>query len=251
MQILAGTAFADFVAPYGFVATACGESRDTPEGRRWEFFFNTWPAEWLLQYQQNDFVRHDLLPMVARFSAQAFTWLEALSGRTPTIKQREHHEWANGLGIVDALAVPIHYPGGDLGLCVSIADHPIDDSFERDALQMVSLFTYQRCRQLGGQQRDKLCAETADAPRDRLHAMGNQGQVRQGHRRDSGNLAYDRKVPHRTGKKEARRQNPNPGCGNPGFPWLFVTLPPARAVVYEIIAAGTRESTAWMVESAG
>jgi hypothetical protein len=135
-----GVAFADFVAPYGFIAAACGESRDTPEGRRWEFFFNTWPAEWLLQYQQNDFVRHDLLPMVARFSAQTFTWLEALRGRTPTIKQREHHEWAKGIGVVDAIAVPIHYPGGDLGLCVSVANRPIDDSFERDALQMVSLF---------------------------------------------------------------------------------------------------------------
>jgi hypothetical protein len=66
--------------------------------------------------------------------------------RTPTIKQREHHEWAKGIGIIDAIAVPIHYPGGDLGLCVSIANRPIADTFERDALQMVSLFTYQRCR---------------------------------------------------------------------------------------------------------
>jgi DNA-binding CsgD family transcriptional regulator len=154
-----GVAFADFAAPYGFVATACGESGDTPEGRRWEFFFNTWPAEWLLQYQKSDFVRHDLLPMVARFSGQTFTWLEALRGRTPTAKQREHQEWAKGIGIVDAIAVPIHYPGGDLGLCVSIANHPIDDAFERAALQMVSLFTYQRCRELGGQ------GKTSFAPR--------------------------------------------------------------------------------------
>src|SRR6202012_4952233 len=35
-----GAGFAAFVAPYGFVATACGDSRDHPEGRRWEFFFN-------------------------------------------------------------------------------------------------------------------------------------------------------------------------------------------------------------------
>ena len=153
-----GVAFADFVAPYGFVATACGESRDTPEGRRWEFFFNTWPAEWLLQYQQNDFVRHDLLPMVARFSAQTFTWLEALRGRTPTIKQREHHEWAKGIGVVDAIAVPIHYPGGDFGLCVSIANHPIEDTFERNALQMASLFAHQRCRDLGSK------SEASSAP---------------------------------------------------------------------------------------
>ena len=66
---------------------------------------------------------------------------------------------AKGIGIVDAIAVPIHYPGGDLGLCVSIANHPIDDTFERDALQMVSLFTYQRCRELGGQ------GKTSFAPR--------------------------------------------------------------------------------------
>ena len=154
-----GVAFAAFVATYGFIATACGESRDSPEGRLWEFYFNTWPTEWLMEYQKNDFVRHDLLPMVARYSAQTFTWLEALEGRTPTSKQLDHHTWARGIGIVDAIAVPIHYPGGDLGLCVSIANHPIDDAFERNALQMLSLFTYQRCRELGGQ------SETSVAPR--------------------------------------------------------------------------------------
>jgi DNA-binding CsgD family transcriptional regulator len=108
-------------------------------------------GRWLLEYQENDFVRHDLLPIVARFSAQPFTWLEALAGRTPTAKQLEHHEWARGLGVIDAIAVPIHHPGGDLGLCACIADHPIDHTFERDALQMASLFAYQRCRELGGQ----------------------------------------------------------------------------------------------------
>lgn len=154
-----GTAFADFVAPHGFIATACGDSRDSPEGRSWEFFFNTWPVEWLFEYQKRDFVRHDLLPLVARFSAHTFTWLEALRGRSPTSKQLEHHEWAKGLGIVDAIAVPIHYPGADLGLCVSISNHPIDNAFERDALQMASWFTYQRCRELGGQ------SETSFAPR--------------------------------------------------------------------------------------
>ena len=146
-----GAAFSDFVTPCGFMAAACGESKETPEGRSWEFFFNTWPAEWLLQYQQNDYVRHDLVPVVARFSARPFTWLEALAGRVPTEKQREHYDWAIGLGIVDVFAVPVHYPGGDFGLCVSIADHPIEDTFERDALQMASLFAHQRCRELGGQ----------------------------------------------------------------------------------------------------
>jgi DNA-binding CsgD family transcriptional regulator len=153
-----GVAFSEFVTPHGFVAAACGESREIPEGRSWEFFFNTWPAEWLLQYQRNDYVRHDLVPAMARFSAQPFTWLEALAGRVPTAKQREHYEWAIGLGIADVLAVPIHYPGGDFGLCVTIANHPIEDTFERDALQMASLFAHQRCRELGGK------SEASSAP---------------------------------------------------------------------------------------
>jgi DNA-binding CsgD family transcriptional regulator len=146
-----GSAFSDFVRPYGFMAAACGESREIPEGRSWEFFFNTWPSEWLRQYQTNDYVRHDLVPFTARISAQPFTWHEALRGRTPTEKQREHYAWALTLGIVDVFAVPIHYPGGDFGLCVSIADHRIDEVFERNALQMASLFAHQRCRELGGQ----------------------------------------------------------------------------------------------------
>jgi DNA-binding CsgD family transcriptional regulator len=160
-----GVAFSDFVTPHGFVAAAFGESRETAEGRSWEFFFNTWPTEWLLQYQKNDYVRHDLVPAIARLSARPFTWLEALAGRTLTAMQREHHDWAIGLGLIDCFAVPIHYPGGDFGLCVTIANRPIEDSLERDALQMASLFTHQRCRELGGRS-DATSASTLMTPRE-------------------------------------------------------------------------------------
>jgi DNA-binding CsgD family transcriptional regulator len=147
----AGIAFSDVVGPYGFMAAACGESRETPDGRSWEFFFNTWPIEWLREYQENDYVRHDLVPAVARVSVQPFTWREASSTREPTAKQIEHYEWATGLGVVDAFAVPIHYPGGDFGLCACVADHRIESPSERNALQIASLFVHQRCRELGGQ----------------------------------------------------------------------------------------------------
>jgi DNA-binding CsgD family transcriptional regulator len=146
-----GTAFSDFISRHGFLAAACGESREVQEGRSWDFFFNTWPAEWLLQYQNNDYVRHDLVPAMARVSVQPFTWREALARREPTAQQRVHYDWAVALGIVDCIAVPIHYPGGDFGLCASIADHPIEGTFERNALHMASLFAHQRCRELGGQ----------------------------------------------------------------------------------------------------
>lgn len=146
-----GISFSSFVRSYGFIAAACGESRETPEGRSWEFFFNTWPTDWLLQYQKHDYVRHDLVPAMARVFAQPYTWQDVLAGRTLTKKQQEHRDWALALGVVDVFAVPIHYPGGDFGLCVSISDHFVKDDFERSALQIASLFANQRCRDLGGQ----------------------------------------------------------------------------------------------------
>jgi DNA-binding CsgD family transcriptional regulator len=145
-----GVAFMRMIAPHGFTMASCGGSRETPGGRVWDFFFNTWPAEWLLEYQNNDYVRHDMLPAVARLSATPFTWLELLRDRKQTPKQIEFHNRIRELGIVDGYAVPIHLPVGDVGLCVSIATHIIDDTEQRLALHMASLYAHERCRELGG-----------------------------------------------------------------------------------------------------
>jgi hypothetical protein len=51
-----GAAFANWISPSGYLAVSCGESRELPVGRTWEFFFNTWPIEWLLHYQKNDYL---------------------------------------------------------------------------------------------------------------------------------------------------------------------------------------------------
>ena len=160
-----GNAFSGIFRPYGLMAAACGESREIPGGRSWDFFFNTWPIEWLREYQTKDYVRHDLVPVVARVSVHPFTWREALAVREPTAKQVEHYEWATGLGVIDAFAVPIHYPGGDFGLCVSVADHRIEKLSERNALQTASLFAHQRCRELGGQS-EASTAPTLLTPRE-------------------------------------------------------------------------------------
>ena len=145
-----GAAFSSMIAPYGFTMVSCGGSRDTPSGRVWDFFFNTWPAEWLLEYQKNDYVRHDLVPALARLSPTPFTWIEALRDRRQTPKQVEFHYWVRQLGIIDGFAVPIHLPAGDIGLCVSISTHVIEDAEERLALHLASLYAHDRCRALGG-----------------------------------------------------------------------------------------------------
>jgi DNA-binding CsgD family transcriptional regulator len=145
-----GAAFARTIAPHGFTMVSCGGSRETPSGRVWDFFFNTWPPEWLLEYQKNDYVRYDMIPAVARLSATPFTWVELLRDREQTQKQIEFHNRVRDLGVVDGYAVPIHLPGGDVGLCVSVSTHIIDDPEERLALHMASLHAFERCRALGG-----------------------------------------------------------------------------------------------------
>jgi hypothetical protein len=102
-----GAAFARTIAPHGYPMVSCGGSRETPAGRVWDFFFNTWPAEWLLEYQKNDYVRHDMLPAVARLSAIPFTWAELLRDRKQTQKQIEFHNRVRELGVIDGYAVPI------------------------------------------------------------------------------------------------------------------------------------------------
>jgi DNA-binding CsgD family transcriptional regulator len=145
-----GAAFTSMIAPHGFLMASCGGSRETPSGRVWDFFFNTWPAELLLGYQTKDYVRHDPLPWMARLTAQPFTWHELLASRRRTQEQIESNNWVRSFGVVDGYAVPIHYPGGDVGLCVSVASHPVEDRQERFALHMASLYAHQRCRALGG-----------------------------------------------------------------------------------------------------
>ena len=144
-----GAAFAETVAPYGFNMVSCGGSRETPSGRVWDFFFNTWPSEWLLEYQRNDYVRVDMLPAIARLSAVPFTWGELLRYRAQTPKQIEFHKRVRELGVIDGFAVPIHQPGGDLGLCVSVSTHIINDPEEKLALHAASLYVYHRCRAIG------------------------------------------------------------------------------------------------------
>jgi DNA-binding CsgD family transcriptional regulator len=145
-----GAAFTEAIVPHGYLAAACGGARDTPTGQAHEFFFNTWPAKWLSDYRQRDYVRHDPMPATARLTSSPFTFREIGRGRELTPKQLEIADWAEGLGVVDGLAVPVHEPGGDFGLCVSLADHIIEDTEERLALEFASLHAYRRCRILGG-----------------------------------------------------------------------------------------------------
>ena len=160
-----GAIFASAIEPYGYNMVSCGGSRETAGGRVWDFFFNTWPQYWLLEYQKNDYVRHDMMPAMARLSGAPFTWVELLRDRVQTQKQIEFHARVREIGVIDGYAVPIHQPGGDVGLCVSVATHVIDDPEERLALHIASLYVHRRCLALGGLI-DSSSVKSAISPRE-------------------------------------------------------------------------------------
>jgi hypothetical protein len=155
-----GAVFAKAIEPHGFPMVSCGDSRETPTGRVWDFFFNTWPTEWLVEYQRKDYVRHDVLPAMARLTANPYTWQELKRGREQSPGQIELNKWVNGLGVVDAYAVPIHQPGSDVGLCVSVSDHPVEDIEERMALHMASLYALPSLPIAGAYDRSKFGQES-------------------------------------------------------------------------------------------
>ena len=167
-----GEVFCAAVRTYGFVATSAGECRATPEGPKWTFFFNTWPTEWLEEYQRRNFVRVDPLPVLAQLVDRPFTWLEALAVVPDSPDLKAFRNWSASIGLLDGLAVPHHVAGNDMGLCVTLADRVMSDAAERRALHMASLYALQRCRSLGGTLRADKSEISPYRTRDRLHAMG-------------------------------------------------------------------------------
>ena len=63
-------------------------------------------------------------------------------------EQRSVHKWAENLGIRDSFAVPVRFPGEDLGLCVTLSKHIVSDAAEKRALHLTSVYALQRCRVL-------------------------------------------------------------------------------------------------------
>jgi DNA-binding CsgD family transcriptional regulator len=144
-----GNLFAEAIRPAGYFKVSCGISVDAPEGKTWQFYFNSWPAEWLTEYRNNGYVRYDLAPLMSRFFSRPFTWLEVLRARNLTEQQAAYVNKVRETGAADGFAVPIHQPGNDIGLCVSVSDHPISDLEEQLFLQVVSLHAFARCQTLG------------------------------------------------------------------------------------------------------
>ncbi len=143
-----GEAFSDMIRPHGFFGASASELRRAPEGRVRDFSFVTWPAEWREQYENCGYPRHDPIPLLAWLNWRPFNLRDAFADCEKTEQRRDFEAWAAELGVADVFAVPLHFPGGDVGLCVSIASREFAKPEERHALHFASIHVLMRCREL-------------------------------------------------------------------------------------------------------
>jgi DNA-binding CsgD family transcriptional regulator len=150
-----GEAFTQLVRSFGLHSASASELRHTPEGRICTFSFITWPREWQEIYAQEEYARHDPIPLLARLAMRPFDLAVAFGDCEKTEKRAAYAAWVAEIGVRDVFAVPMHYPGDDIGLCVTVAERPIDDPAERHALLFASIHVLHRCRDLNNQAQEK------------------------------------------------------------------------------------------------
>ena len=77
-----------------------------------------------------------------------FDLREAFEDREKTEQRRAFEAWVRQIGVNDIFAVPLHFPGNDVGLCVSVASRKFDCPANATPFQFASIHVLARCREL-------------------------------------------------------------------------------------------------------
>ncbi len=141
--------FVTAIAAYGYTVSACGAFIPTDKGPEPHFFFQNWPAAWIALYQQRNFHQVDFGVAEARRRIAPFTWEDVKGQRILSRAEEELWRTVNQWGWSDGLSVPIHGPGGYLGLVTMAGKRPLLGD-ERDRLHLLSLHVHERCRAIAG-----------------------------------------------------------------------------------------------------
>lgn len=139
--------FVAAIAPYGFTASACGAFVPTDKGPEPSFFFQNWPPAWISLYQARKFYAADFSVAEARRRLAPFSWREVKAQRSLSKAEQELWDTALQWGWSDGFSVPIHGPGGYLGI-VTMAGGRTPTASQRDELHLLALHTHERCRVL-------------------------------------------------------------------------------------------------------
>lgn len=138
------------IETFGFPHCACGGWVGLGKQRRYRFYFNSWPQDWLNIYTTQNVFTDDPVVREAIRRTAAFAW----SGLTWTQlgqRARQIHQLARDFGWTEVVGIPAHGPAGYQGL-VSLGTMAPVDLAPRDLalLRAVGLAMHDRCRMEDG-----------------------------------------------------------------------------------------------------
>lgn len=106
----------------GFAGFAYIAQCRAPSALRMEGSF---PAEWVRVYRDNGYLKEDLVVQTARHTLLPFRWQPLYqSPRMTPLQRRILHE-AEGFGLHDGLAIPLHGTGVNFGLLLAATPGPV------------------------------------------------------------------------------------------------------------------------------
>lgn len=151
MASLAGF-YAEAIAPFGFTNSVISAYLPTDKGPAPHLYFANTPEAWARDYLKHGMQSVDSVISESRLRIAPFTWSEL---RVDVPLPREEiplRQMVTEWGLRDGFVVPIHGPGGYLGVAslVSTRELPPLASELRAWLHVVSLLTHERCRTLEG-----------------------------------------------------------------------------------------------------
>jgi LuxR family quorum sensing-dependent transcriptional regulator len=141
--------FAEAIAPFGYTASACGAFVPSESGPEPHFFFQDWPATWTALYQKRNFHQVDFGVAEARRRIAPFTWADVRGNRVMSAAEEDLWRTVTQWGWTDGFSVPIHGPGGYLGLVTMAGKRPLL-RHERDRLHLMALHLHDRCQEMAG-----------------------------------------------------------------------------------------------------
>jgi DNA-binding CsgD family transcriptional regulator len=143
--------FLRLVRVFGFNACAGGSWAGVGKARQHRFFFNDWPKDWLVFYEERGFFHRDFIVAESRRQMRPFLWNEVDKRLFTSKTAREFFDATRLWGWRDGFVVPIRGPGGHEGIVSLAASQSIVlDGVERALLEAASRVIHEKCRRTIG-----------------------------------------------------------------------------------------------------
>lgn len=167
--------FAEAIAVLGYTNSAISAVLPTDKGPEPHLFFTNTPDSWRRDYMDRNMASVDSIYSESRRRIAPFTWAELRADVPLPPEEQVLRDIVEGWGLKDGFVVPIHGPGGYLGIVslVSTRELPPPAGERRAWLHALSLAAHERCRVLEGLNPRRQLPETLSVrERDCLRWVG-------------------------------------------------------------------------------